>query len=71
MTVPKTSVYEDDCFQSRKNDIGLAGKIAAVDPETEPFPMQKAPNYLLRLGVAPTNSGHHAASGYAVYDICH
>jgi len=71
MPVPEAAVDEDDRTPPRKNDVGFAWQITAVDAKPESPLVQQAADQLFGLRVAATDPGHHAAACGAVYDIDH
>lgn len=49
--MPETSVYEDYASATWKNEVRGAGKVMAVESETETLPVKGPPNDHLRLGI--------------------
>jgi hypothetical protein len=60
--MPEASMHENADPVARENDVGLAGKIAAVEPEPVSHRMQHAANDQLGLGILPPNPAHQAAA---------
>ena len=54
--VPKAAMHIDDFAKPGKNDVGCAGKIAAMKPEAIAEAMHQSPDDHFRLGVAGLTS---------------
>ena len=71
MAVPKTTVDEDDFFESRKNDIGISREITLMQTESQSHPVNDFPDGYFRPCVPSRNSGHDPASFLSVEDVGH
>jgi hypothetical protein len=69
--MPEAPVHKNANAVARENDIGVAGKIAAVEPEPVAHRMQDAANGQLRLGVFPANPAHHATAFLWTQSVYH
>ena len=69
VSVPEASVYEYGRFVFRKNNIGAAGKILPMQPETEPRAMEKLTQKDFGLCVFALDARHHQASFRRRYDV--
>lgn len=71
VTVPETTMYEDDRAVSRQHDIRLPGQFPDMETEPEALAVQQAPHEDFRFRVPPPYAGHHPASGCGINHICH
>jgi len=62
MSVPETTVNEDDLPASRKNEIGTSGEQTAVKAEPISESMEYPSDGAFRLGIAPPNGTHDVAA---------
>jgi hypothetical protein len=60
--MPEAPVNENHCAVFWKNDIGLAGKIPAVQPEPVPETMKKASDADFRSGIRAAYGSHVPAA---------
>jgi hypothetical protein len=67
--VPEAPVHKDDGPVLGKDDVGLAGEGADVNPESKPLPVQPGANDQFGSCVATPDAGHHSAAGGAVDDV--
>jgi len=69
--MPEAPVHKNTNTQTRENDVGIAGKIAAVKPEAVSHRMQHAANDQLGLGILPANPAHQATALLWTQSVCH
>jgi hypothetical protein len=62
MSMPKTAMHQNGELPAGENDVGSAWKVAAVEPEAQAQPVQRAPDGDLGGGIPLPNSCHHGAS---------
>jgi len=60
--MPEAPVDKNANAVARENDIGIAGKIAAVEPEPVAHRMQHPANGQLGLCILPPNPAHQEAA---------
>jgi len=60
--MPETSVNENHCAEFRKNDIGLSGKVLAVQTEPVAKAMKKTSDANFRSGIRAAYGSHVAAA---------
>ena len=58
MPMPKATMHKDDLTVSWQNDIGNAGKISTMQPESVAQAVQQSANRKLRLGVRLADERH-------------
>lgn len=56
MAMPEATMHKHCHAEGREHDIGPAGQIAPMEPETEPRAMKSTADMHLWLRVAPTNA---------------
>jgi len=71
MEVPEAPVHENADPVARKNNVGIAGKVSAVQPEAVSHRMQHAANGQLWLGILPANPAHQATALLWTQSVCH
>src|SRR5690554_2436188 len=71
MTVPETAINKDHGFETRKNDIGLAGKVFTMKAVPEASFEQLFPEPDFRFGVLTFDGSHIPAARFAVVDVGH
>jgi len=59
MTMPKTTVHEDNRSPLLERQIGTAREVRAVQPESEPHTMSSSPDEQLGLGILVADRSHH------------
>jgi hypothetical protein len=69
MSMPKTSVHEDDFSVPSEDDIGFSRQILPTNSEPETQPMGHASDQQLRHRVTALDRTHNAAAGFRC--LCH
>ena len=59
VTVPETTVHENDRFPRTKDNIRRPGQVTPMQPVAKAHAVQKSSNDHLRFGILPAHSGHH------------
>lgn len=69
MHVPEAAVDENSDPPYRQDYVRHPRQVATLEAEPETRREQGLPDGDLRLGVPPSDAGHHPAAGFPVYDI--
>jgi hypothetical protein len=73
MTVPKTTVDENDGGIFGEDDIGTAGKVFSMKPKAKSHSMKQRPNPHLRAGIFRPHPAHDFAAffcGNGIHGHC-
>lgn len=62
--MPKASVDEDARFRAGKDEVRLAGEISVVQPESEPFAVQKRAHQKFWGCVPAADTAHIPAASF-------
>jgi hypothetical protein len=71
MLMPETPMHKDDCLETREYEVWAARQSAIVKSKSKSRSVQKTPNDDFRLGILPTDTGHHPTACFAIDDVCH
>ncbi len=64
--VPETAIDEDYRLILAQNQVGRAGQLLIMQPETKALPMQYRAHPFLRASVVTSYSRHNAGTGFLV-----
>ena len=70
MAMPKASVDEDGGGVLGEHDVGLSGKVFAMESEAEAQAMEKFAEANFRFGVLGADFGHDFAALGGIEDVC-
>lgn len=64
-------MHEDERAVLREHEVRAPRDILYIQPKSEAARMQHPAKRPFRFGILPSDPGHHAGAGLAVYDIGH